>query len=159
MPEIILELAFWIGPTPGTAPTRANLDTYGDSDDTVNPDLWVIFHLHIPRDRNTFRDLTQTQRNFYPGVRAMGVYHSQSLHYMGNNADPRAEYEFSSNYAEGGYNTGNMENYNDRAQTLRCRDNSRWYIGRDSTTAITTAQRSNANLPVQYVNALNSFVS
>ncbi|KAJ5663807.1 glycoside hydrolase family 18 protein [Penicillium longicatenatum] len=155
--EIILELAFWIGPTPGTAPTAANLATYGDSDDTVNPDLWVVFHLHIPRDDNTFRDLTRAQRNFYPGVRAMGVYHSQTLHYMGNNADPRAEYEFSNNYAEGAYNGGNMENYNNRAQTLRCRDNSRWYIGRDSTTAITNAQRSNANLPVQYVNALNSF--
>lgn len=89
----------------------------------------------------------------------MGVYHSQTLHYMGANADPRAEYEFSSNYAAGAYKTGNMENYNDRAQTLRCRDNSRWYIGRDSTTAITTAQRGNANLPVEYVNALNSFVS
>ncbi|KAJ5633466.1 Glycoside hydrolasesuperfamily [Penicillium lividum] len=39
----------------------------------------------------------------------MGAYHSQSLHYLGDNEDPRAEYEFSDNYAEGDYNSGDME--------------------------------------------------
>lgn len=135
------------------------LATYGDSGDTPNTDLWVVFHLHIPRDANTFPTLSSTQRNFYPGVRAMGVYHSQTLHYVGDDADPRAEYEFSDTYAGGDYNTGTMTNYNTRTQSLRCRNNGRWYIGRDSVTSLQDAQRQNANLPVAYATALNSFVS
>lgn len=159
VPEVILELAFWIGPTPGTVPTAEMLEIYGDIGDTAHTDLWVIFHLHIPRDASTFPSLSSTQRNFFPGVRAMGVYHSQTLHYVGDDADPRAEFEFADTYAGGGYNTGTMTNYNTRTQTLQCRDNGRWYIGRDSVTAIQAAQRQNANLPAQYVTALNAFVS
>ena len=120
-PEVILELAFWIGPTPGTAPTTAMLETYGDSGDTVHPDLWVIFHIHIPRIRSTFREnVVTTAGGLSPAVSAIGVHHSQTLHYLGNRVDPRAEFRYSRTYARGIYNTGEMTSYNSRGTVIQC---------------------------------------
>ncbi|PYH48038.1 uncharacterized protein BP01DRAFT_313070, partial [Aspergillus saccharolyticus JOP 1030-1] len=158
--EVNLELAFWIGPTPGTAPTTSMLATYGDSGDTVNTDRWIVFHLHMPLDAYTFPALTSSNRNFYPGVSAMTVYHSQTLHSLGNNADPRAEFRFSNTYdnnGASGVNVGTRANYNGRAEAIACNSNNRWYIGRDSTANIQAARRSRTNLPVTYVTELNAF--
>lgn len=46
-----LELAYWVGATPGVAPTQVEetanrLDRYRDSA-TPNTDRWVMFHLHF----------------------------------------------------------------------------------------------------------------
>ncbi|KAL6229180.1 hypothetical protein BDW75DRAFT_245961 [Aspergillus navahoensis] len=151
--DVILELAFWNGPEPGTAPTEEMLARYGDSGDTANTDLWIVFHLHIPLDLNTFRRVTESDPNYYPGLSAMGVYHSQTLHSLGDNEDPRAEYRYSQTYT--GVNSGAMQNYNDRSQSLQCRNDARWYIGRDSVDSIQQAQRR--NLPTAYAQALNQF--
>lgn len=53
--QVILELAFWIGPIAGVAPTAAQRAAYADTTHTVAADRWVIFHLHIPLDQYTFR--------------------------------------------------------------------------------------------------------
>jgi hypothetical protein len=50
-PGPFLELAYWIGPSPGVAPTaaderRMNLNRYRDSN-TAGTDRWVIFHIHF----------------------------------------------------------------------------------------------------------------
>ncbi|PYH90320.1 hypothetical protein BO71DRAFT_433949, partial [Aspergillus ellipticus CBS 707.79] len=159
--EVILEVAFWIGPTPGTAPSAELLARYSDTADTVYPDRWIIFHMHIPLDPSTFQHTNPRRPRFYPGVTAMGLYHSQTLHDV-YRANPRAEFRFSTTYNGGNDNTGAMRNYNSRVQSLRCatpRNSlpSRWHIGRDSVDAIQRAQRANANLPASYVRALNSF--
>ncbi|KAJ5552097.1 glycoside hydrolase family 18 protein [Penicillium frequentans] len=134
--EVILELAFWIGPTPGTAPSAGMLATYGDSGDTVYSDLWIVFHLHIPRTASTFSPDTTTETGgLSPGISALGVYHSQTLRLMGS-ADPRAESRYASTYT--GYNTGTLANYNARSQAIEC-GSGRWYIGINSTANIHTA--------------------
>ncbi|KAJ6096607.1 Glycoside hydrolase superfamily [Penicillium sp. IBT 16267x] len=154
VPDVILELAFWLGRTPGVAPNAGNLTAYGDSDDTVQTDRWIIMHLHIPRDRNTFAPTTTGAGGLGLGVRAMGLYHSQTLHRIRNQA-PRAEWRFSQNYAGGADNTGALQNYNARTQALRCRSNARWYAGIDSTVNLQRAQTS--GLPVEYAEAVNAF--
>ncbi|RFU27961.1 hypothetical protein B7463_g8376, partial [Scytalidium lignicola] len=49
--QVLLEVAFWIGPQVGVQPAPDLLVLYSDSDHTAYPDRWVIFHLHIPLDR------------------------------------------------------------------------------------------------------------
>ncbi|KAJ5713893.1 Glycoside hydrolase superfamily [Penicillium malachiteum] len=128
VPEVILELAFWIGPTPGVAPTPENLSTYGDSEDTIQTDRWVAIHIHIPRDGNTFQSNTTEARGVFPRISAIGV---------------------------GNANSGSIQNYNARAQALSCVPGRRWAIGIDSTADLQYAK--NHQLPVVYAQALNDF--
>jgi chitinase len=52
--EVNLELAFWIGPTPGVTPEDSLLTRYIDTAHTAQDDYWIILHLHIPIDSDTF---------------------------------------------------------------------------------------------------------
>jgi chitinase len=155
---VILEVAYWIGPTPGVAPTAANLATYGDNSHTVATDRWVVFHLHIGLDADTFYQGGNNQFNFYPGVTFMSVYHSQTLHPGTSNQAPRAEYIFSNSYSQR-TNTGTMTNYNTRSQALDCNQQgtpTRWYIGRDNANAV--AGLRTTGRPSDYAEAMNQFV-
>lgn len=90
--EVILELAFWIGPTPGVAPDAALRDRYRDMSHPDSPgtrDRWIVFHFHIPVDSNTFYN---TPAALYMGVGVVGVYHSQGIYRAQSNIDYRAEY-------------------------------------------------------------------
>ena len=153
-PEVILEVAFWIGPTPGIAPTAAMLETYGDSGDTVHSDLWVVFHIHIPCIQRTFqrREIT-TSGGLSPAVSAIGVHHSQTLHYLRNREDPRAEFRYSRNYARGRYNTGEMSLCNNRGRVIQCPDGEFWNMGIDNTQRLATGSTTG------YAQELNFFVS
>ncbi|PWY73016.1 glycoside hydrolase [Aspergillus heteromorphus CBS 117.55] len=163
--QVILELAFWIGETPGTTPTADQRARFADRADTRFVDRWIVFHFHIGLDARTFLQTDSTNPVFYPGITAIRVYHGQTLHtYPGGQADPRAEYVFSNSYRAGQLNVGAMQNYNARSEVLRCRNlNSaererrvfphRWYIGRDRTTAITEQARQGYS--TVYVRALN----
>ncbi|RAK77744.1 uncharacterized protein BO72DRAFT_477043 [Aspergillus fijiensis CBS 313.89] len=155
-PQVNLELAFWIGPTVGEAPSATLRAQYADSTHLVETDRWFIFHLHIVRDAETFYHGGSGQPHFYPGVTAMGVYQSQTLHqFSARNVDPRAEFFFTSNYAQGRFNTGQLRDYNARTQTLLCESQNRWYIGRDQEYAV--ASLRSEGRPAEYSAALNQF--
>ncbi|KAJ5757765.1 uncharacterized protein N7511_006459 [Penicillium nucicola] len=150
--QVILEVAFWIGAEVGVA-NAATRATYSDRSHTSATDRWVIFHLHIPLDDTT---LTQNRAatTWYVGVNTLDVYHSQgitrpSVVTRGRTPDYRAEYRLSNTYARGGQNTGSLQNYNSRTETLGCyRAPGRWYIGNDRTSVInglTTEQRTTPN--------------
>lgn len=163
----MLEVAYWIGDTPGVTPSSTLLAQYGDSSHTVATDRWIVFHFHIALDANTFYRGGNNEEYFYPGVTAISVYQSQTIHTL-RNQDPRAEYVFSRTYSAE-QNTGVLRNYNARAQALDCDStytNSvtrttnlprRWYIGRDNEDAI--AGLREAGRPVVYSDAMNQFVS
>ena len=74
--QVILELAFWIGPTPGTAPSAAFRAQYADSTHTAATDRWVVFHFHIDLDTRTF---LPNADNWYLGVVTVGLYHGQDI--------------------------------------------------------------------------------
>ena len=153
-PEVILEVAFWIGPTPGTAPTPEMLLAFGDAGDTYRSDLWVVFHLHMPRNSNTFTSDVTANGVLSPGVSTVNIYHSQTLHSLGRQ-NPRAEFRFSSTYAAT-VNTGSLQNYNDRAYALRCPANQPWRIGVPSARL---QPAENGGLSVEYAQQLQDFVS
>ncbi|KAH8696452.1 hypothetical protein BGW36DRAFT_381047 [Talaromyces proteolyticus] len=129
--QVTLEVAFWIGPQVGVAPTPSMRARYADTAHTAYEDSWIIFHLHIDLDENTF---LSNEPGYYPGVVATTVYQSQtftrpSAVTRGYTADFRAEYRFSTNYG-GRYNRGTLQNYNSRTNALACpRHNGRWYPG------------------------------
>ncbi|RAH47433.1 chitinase [Aspergillus brunneoviolaceus CBS 621.78] len=161
MQQVILELAFWIGPTAGETPSDSLRAQYADASHTFEPDRWIIFHLHIVRDRGTFWRGGNRKPGFFPGVTAMGVYQSQTIHeFPARNGDPRAEFVFSSNYRLGELNSGPMRDYNSRTQTLECRRDRngqqlRWYIGRDLENAVSGLR--DQGRPAGYSEILNQF--
>lgn len=161
--QVILEVAFWLGPSPGVAPTTAMLTQYGDVTHTGAgyPDRWVVFHFHIPLDRATF----QYQNNWYPGVETVSVYHSGTVmqpeaetYEPGFEAEYRAEWRLA-NSADIAFNTPytGLRNYNARTQPVACdRSDSdyRWYVGIDRTGAIDSVPR-----PEGFSQLMNRFVS
>jgi chitinase len=158
---VILELAFWMGPTVGVADStvRAN---YGDRSHTAATDRWIVMHMHIPLDTDTFMGGDNV---WYVGVRNMGIYHSQGV-YLPRAVTPgvtpgyRAEYRYSSSFASGQYNTGNLQDYNSRTDTIACprqrRGNAaqRWYVGRNRDSTVPGSANPNAD----YGQLLNDFV-
>lgn len=159
--EVILELAFWMGPTLGVADSTVRTN-YGDRSHTAATDRWIVMHMHIPLDRSTFMGGDNV---WYVGVRNMGIYHSQGSFRPpaitpGYPRGSRAEFRYTRSYADGRYNTGNLQDYNSRTDTIACpqqrRDNAaqRWYVGmnRDSTVP------GSANPNVDYGQLLNDFV-
>ncbi|KAL6229244.1 hypothetical protein BDW75DRAFT_249985 [Aspergillus navahoensis] len=120
--QFLLEIGFWIGPTPGVAPDDTLRAQYADTSHTAATDRWIIMHLHIDLGRLTFRSNSPA---WYPGVTTVTVYHSQGTYRppavtQGRTADLRAEFRRSSNYANGVWNTGDLRDYNARTQALRC---------------------------------------
>ncbi|GIJ85577.1 hypothetical protein Asppvi_004436 [Aspergillus pseudoviridinutans] len=158
--EVILELAFWMGPTLGVADSTVRTN-YGDRSHTVATDRWIVMHMHIPLDTHTFVGVDNV---WYVGVRNMGIYHSQGSYQPraitpGHARGSRAEFRYSSSYADGNYNTGDLRDYNSRTDTIACPRQrrgdaaQRWYPGRrrDSTVP------GSANPSADYGQLLNNF--
>lgn len=156
---MILELAFWMGPTLGVADStvRAN---YGDRSHTAATDRWIVMHMHIPLDMNTFQAQDNTP---YVGVRNMNIYHSQGVFLprpvtRGFRPGYRAEFRYSSSYSDGEYNTGDLRNYNSRTEAIACehRGNGsrRWYPGLNRNGDLPGSAGWNAD----YAQLINDFV-
>jgi hypothetical protein len=130
--EITLELAFWIGPVPGVAPSSLLRSTYGDRSHTEATDRWVVVHLHIPVDHDTIRG---GQDRWVVGFNAMTFYHGQTITRPrlvngGTTSDYRVEWVYGSTYARGANNHGPMQNYNDRTEALNCNNQeTRTFVG------------------------------
>ncbi|KAL7892931.1 hypothetical protein HDV64DRAFT_272901 [Trichoderma sp. TUCIM 5745] len=159
--EIILELAFWIGNTPGVAPTPEHRDRFRDRSHNINMpghrDRWIVFHFHIPLDSNT---LLNQLPGMHLGVSHAGVYHSQAIYRDYSDMDWRADYRFSPSYAHGLYNGGTRMNYNIREQILSCPTGGsnppqRWYPGFDYSDNINQLRGISRN--VDYATLLNEF--
>ncbi|KAL4756308.1 uncharacterized protein BDW70DRAFT_164611 [Aspergillus foveolatus] len=159
--EVILELAFWMGPTVGVADSTVRTN-YGDRSHTAATDRWIVMHMHIPLDGDTF--MGGGDNVLYVGVRNMGIYHSQGVYLpqaVSRTVTPgyRAEYRYTSSYAGGRYNTGSLQDYNSRTDTIACpqqrRGNSaqRWYVGRERGSTVPGSASPNAD----YGQLLNDF--
>jgi hypothetical protein len=119
-------------------------------------------HMHIPLDRDTLRAVNGV---WYLGVRNMGIYHSQGV-YLPDAVTPgvtpgyRAQYRYSSSFANGRYNTGNLQDYNSRTDAIACpqqrRNNAaqRWYVGQNRDSTVPGSANANAD----YGQLLNDFV-
>ena len=77
--EVYLEVAYWIGPTVNVAPSQDILDRYRDMRHNIAQDRWVIFHIHIPIDRNTFTQVGPGASGYRVGATAINVYHGQRV--------------------------------------------------------------------------------
>lgn len=91
--EVILEVSYWIGPSVGTAPSEAVRNRYRQNSHTNPQDRWVVFHLHIPIGRNTFRRPTgggTTAHDFRVGVATLAVFHGQRV-VVYDNVDPQVD--------------------------------------------------------------------
>ncbi|PCD21124.1 hypothetical protein AU210_016550 [Fusarium oxysporum f. sp. radicis-cucumerinum] len=148
--QVILEVAYWIGPSPGVEdPANSYRNLYRDRSHRNAVDRWVVFHFHIPLDANTFWTEPSGVNDYYLGVSSFGMYHSQGTHrpnpprgYRGP-VDYRAEWVYSSSYAGGSSNTGALTNYNQRREPFNCRipehgpaPGPAFYLGRDYTSQI-----------------------
>ncbi|KAH8194418.1 hypothetical protein TruAng_011415 [Truncatella angustata] len=128
--EVELEVAFWIGGTPGTAPSTVIQTAYSDTTHTIQRDRWIVAHFHIPLDSQTFINYNG---QVYLGINYGRVYHSQEIRRPGRvsagvTPDYRAEYRRTNNY--GGTTNSVMTNYNARSSILNCPTaTSRWYPG------------------------------
>lgn len=160
--QVILELAFWIGPTAGVAPTAAQRAAYADTTHTAAADRWIVFHLHIPLDRYTFRqEITNDDTFWHLGVGTITVYHGQTVNRSpprsgDGTLEPRVEFRYSSTYV-GGVNNGNMANYNARTQALSCPIGddiqTRMYLGLDLNAAVQASIRPSVGATL--VNSFN----
>lgn len=157
---MILELAFWMGPTLGVADSTVRTN-YGDRSHTAATDRWIVMHMHIPLDTSTFMGGDNV---WYVGVRNMGIYHSQGWYRPlpitpGYPRGSRAEFRYSNSYSRN-YNTGNLQDYNSRTDAIACpqqrRNNAaqRWYIGMDRGSTVP----GSANPSADYGQLLNEFV-
>lgn len=125
--EMLVEIAFWIGPIPGTAPAAATRTLYGDSTHTAATDRWIVMHLHCPLDVNTFQAGNTAGR--FPGVEAISIYHGQNIIQAG--ATYRVDYRYTRSYAGGAYNVAPYTDYGTRTEVLSCAASrpQRWYVG------------------------------
>jgi chitinase len=81
--QVILEVAYWIGPSPGVEdPANSYRNQYRDRSHVNAADRWVIIHFHIPLGDNTFWTEPNGVNDYYLGVSSFGMYHSQSVHQM-----------------------------------------------------------------------------
>ncbi|KAE8361527.1 glycoside hydrolase [Aspergillus caelatus] len=168
----ILELAFWIGPTPGVTPSNQLRSQYVDTSHTAATDRWIIFHLHFDIDDNVFfirrgrANRANQPTEWYPGVTTIDVYHSQTatrpgvVTHGGRRADQRAEFRYSITWRGGRENTGTMQDYNARTHVMQCpiRDiQQRWYIGFGRERQIAEAERGGTRRPFGYTELLDRF--
>lgn len=160
----MLEIAFWIGNEVGVADSTIRA-RYADRSHTAATDRWIVFHLHLPLDTTTFRHQGST---WYVAINTMDVYHSQGVRRpvvvtRGRVPDYRAEYRLSRTYARGTSNTGALQDYNSRTETIGCRSSpGRWFIGYDRTSVInglTAEQRSVANYALNLETLVNFYSS
>ncbi|EWY79621.1 hypothetical protein FOYG_17254 [Fusarium oxysporum NRRL 32931] len=143
--QVILEIGFWIGPTPGDAPLQAVQERYSDTTHTEARDRWIVVHLHIPLSEQTFRI---GSFDWEIGVSSFGMYHSQDTELpsavgSGISQHYRAEWRFSDSYQQGRFNTGTMRNYNIRMEPFNCRyvdgrHTGLWYPGHDYSRSLAT---------------------
>lgn len=138
--EMLVELAFWIGPVAGTAPAAETRTLYGDSTHTAARDRWIVMHLHCPLDVDTFRGSNDHGR--FPGVEAISIYHGQEIYRTGSTY--RVEYRRTRSYADGEFNVAPFTDYGTRTEVLSCamRRNqrpARWYMGAPLETTSTNA--------------------
>ncbi|UZP46437.1 hypothetical protein NXS19_014249 [Fusarium pseudograminearum] len=151
VPQVILEVAYWIGPSPGVEdPANSYRIRYRDQTHVNAVDRWVVFHLHIPLNANTFWTERNGVNNYYLGVSSFGMYHSQGVRRPGPSGgyrgpiDYRAEWRYSTSYDRTGtLNTGAFVNYNERREPFNCRlpasgpaPGPVFYLGRDYTAQI-----------------------
>lgn len=148
--DIILEIAYWIGPQVGVNPSRAIRDRYNDAAGNRH---WIVFHIHFPQDPETVvRDaVTRNQpdndnllmfrrrddrhyldEEFYAGASGVNVFHSSSpMQYVTGGVDSRVEWR--QNLSSGS---------NARTVAMNCRrinQNARWYVGRGPPPTTTNA--------------------
>ncbi len=79
--EVMLEVAYYIGPTVNFQLSQEIRDIYADTRHTPR-DRWVVFHFHIPIDSNTFANATDGPAGEYDyrvGVSVINVYHGQRV--------------------------------------------------------------------------------
>ncbi|KAE8315354.1 hypothetical protein BDV41DRAFT_586825 [Aspergillus transmontanensis] len=169
-----LELAFWIGPTPGVTPSKQLRSQYVDTSHTAATDRWIIFHLHFQIDDQVFYTGTSNSNRptqWHPGVTTIDVYHSHTVTrpgvvtHGGRRADQRAEYRYSTSYdPSGNINTGVMQNYNARTHVLQCPIPQRgqgirrqWYIGVGREREIAEAEQGGTRRPFGYAELLDHF--
>ncbi|KAL0258443.1 hypothetical protein SLS55_005936 [Diplodia seriata] len=128
-PGPFLEVAYWIGPTPGVQPTEdeessLRLDAYRDSTHT-DTDRWVVFHFHFNWDQDLLRNI---DGRTYIGTSTIRMFHGQW-----------AEYE------NQGYRVHNRARHGMNSRSaFDCPDStSHWYIGRPAvdTTFLDRADR------------------
>ncbi|KAE8131505.1 hypothetical protein BDV38DRAFT_290072 [Aspergillus pseudotamarii] len=136
------------------------INAQGRQGHTHGTDRWIVFHLHIQLNRRTFYERADT---WVPGVTTLDVYHSQtitrpSVVTRGRRADFRAQYQYTSSYARGSFNNGDLQNYNARSAAIACpiNGNRRWYVGVGRADAIRELE-AGTSLPTGYAELLNSF--
>ena len=130
-PGPLLEVAYWIGRTPGVVPGEQEeqgyqLHTFRDpeNEQQVNGrtvrDNWVMFHLHFdPADPHLFRHVTIAgTEEVQISTFSVRMYHGQTsdMYWGGNNRRVANR-----DTGAGGVNT--------RSATYTCPRNTRWYLG------------------------------
>jgi chitinase len=142
--QVILEMAFWLGPIVGVR-NDAVRERYRDRSHTAAADRWIVFHLHIALDENTFWGETA----WNVGITTVGVYHAQNIARPtwvtpGRAPDFRADWRYSSSYSDTN-NRGQFRDYNSRTE-MTCGNfnrNRRLYIGpdrRDAAQSLSSSQ-------------------
>ena len=122
-PGPLLEIAYWIGPSPGVTPTAAqetsmNLNQYRDrSRGRTGTDRWVVFHIHFHPGPHLLDDWDETT---YIGTNSIRMYHGQTASVTRgairvDNRDTDAR-------------SGHTP-INSRSGLVTCPDNTPWYIG------------------------------
>ncbi|KAF5560716.1 glycoside hydrolase superfamily [Fusarium napiforme] len=162
--QVMFEVGFWIGPTPGVAPSAGLRARYSDLQHTSPHDRWVVFHFHVPLDGDTFMT---GESDWYLGIASFGVFHSHDVlrpprvDRTIRLQDFRAEYRYSNTYANGQHNTGALQNYNERALPFSCNrrrdrtNQSRWYLGYNYAGSI--RELRNRGRPYDLANLINTF--
>ncbi|KAF3491741.1 chitinase [Arthroderma uncinatum] len=123
-PGPFLELAYWIGRTPGVPDPNTELNIYRDTEAAVG-DRWVVFHLHIDPVSEVLRNVGGRT---YIGTPHITVFHAQ--HYRGNGPGWRVD--------------GRRMGYENTRDGFNCPqegvDSAVWYIGvTHDTTGLTGA--------------------
>ncbi|OIW28356.1 glycoside hydrolase [Coniochaeta ligniaria NRRL 30616] len=79
--EVMLEVAYWIGPQVGTEPTDAVRARYTQRTHVNPQDRWVVFHLHIPIDSATFIQAHDNPRarDYFVGVNVLNAFHGHRV--------------------------------------------------------------------------------
>ncbi|KAM5437742.1 putative chitinase [Microsporum ferrugineum] len=107
-----LELAYWIGRTPGVQDSNSELNRYRDLERALGDD-WVIFHLHMDPESEILRNVGGRT---YIGITYITVFHSQD--YRGHERGWRVQ------VTQTGY-----ENERDGFDCPQDEYSSAWYIG------------------------------